>query len=158
QPGGVIAITDWFKPSSAPARKREKLFGRIADGMLVERLTMPDYQSCRAAASMKLSSSFIRNLGRGGSRRGFGFRPRPPRKVDTPFCEQVLGRKVIPGRNTRRKLFTGSITSASVGTLWQGVIHAQAFQVQLSSAIHGYGAPNCPARRSRLGRDFLGWC
>ena len=49
------------------------------------------------------------------------------RKVDTRFFEQVLGSKVIPGRNTRRKLFTGSITSASVDTLWQGVIHAQAF-------------------------------
>ena len=61
QPGGVIAITDWFKRKSAPARKHERLFRKIEDGMLVKLHTMQDYQSYLAAVGMKVIRTEVLN-------------------------------------------------------------------------------------------------
>jgi len=61
QPGGVIAITDWFKRKSASAREHERLFRKIEDGMLVKLHTMQDYQSYLAAAGMKVIRTEVLN-------------------------------------------------------------------------------------------------
>lgn len=61
QPGGVIAITDWFMRRCAPAPEHQRLFGPIEDGMLVELHTMQDYQGYLAAVGMEVIRTEVLN-------------------------------------------------------------------------------------------------
>jgi cyclopropane fatty-acyl-phospholipid synthase-like methyltransferase len=54
KPGGVFALTDWFKRKGLSAGQTRKFIEPIEQGMLVEMETMADYESYLVAAGLKI--------------------------------------------------------------------------------------------------------
>jgi hypothetical protein len=54
EPGGTLAITDWFKKENLTAREYEDCIQPIEEGMLIELATMDDYARGLQANGMEL--------------------------------------------------------------------------------------------------------
>lgn len=61
KPGGVFAVTDWFKQKSLPPREHKKFLHPIEDGMMIELHTMQDYERYLSAAGLTLLRSEVLN-------------------------------------------------------------------------------------------------
>ena len=61
KPGGILAITDWFKQKSLSPRDHKKFLHPIENGMLVELHTMQDYREFLAAAGLQVIKAEILN-------------------------------------------------------------------------------------------------
>lgn len=61
KPGGVFAVTDWFKLKSLPPREHKKFLHPIEDGMMIELHTMQDYESYLVNAGFEVLRSEVLN-------------------------------------------------------------------------------------------------
>ena len=57
RPGGLLAITDWFKKKGLTPREHEKFLRDLEHGMMVELQTMEDYADHMAAAGFEVTRS-----------------------------------------------------------------------------------------------------
>lgn len=61
QPGGTLAITDWFRKKDLTPREGKRFLSAIEDGMMVELQSMEDYAAHMAAGGLKVVRSDILN-------------------------------------------------------------------------------------------------
>jgi len=61
QPGGTLAITDWFKKKGLTPREHRKFLHGLEHGMMVELRTMEDYAGHMAAVGLDVTCSEVLN-------------------------------------------------------------------------------------------------
>jgi tocopherol O-methyltransferase len=61
RPGGVLAITDWFKRESLPPREHKKHLHPIEDGMMIVLHTVQNYEGYLASAGLLVLRSDVLN-------------------------------------------------------------------------------------------------
>ena len=61
KPGGMLAITDWFKKQNLTPRECKKFLSSIEDGMMVELQSMEDYAGHMAAAGLEVTRTEVLN-------------------------------------------------------------------------------------------------
>lgn len=61
QPGGILAVTDWFRKDKLTAAETKKFIQPIDKSMMVELRTMGEYEQCMRASDLRVTAKEILN-------------------------------------------------------------------------------------------------